>query len=175
MRKRRDSRTTHDISKCITTRHDNTRKEVVFVVISQKGKDNVIILNDDTSEQLLRRQLVRLGYDADGILSRGIRLTNKNSEKFSFQTQGRITTQTTQEQMWTTFHRGDVVKVYFDGTFKTVPQPLSRWKYLRNQCKELKEVITKQCKELKEDTIVAFQECNDDFTAFVEMLDEQQQ
>ena len=163
MRKKTDSMVTHNITKCITTRYDDTK--TVFTVISRKGKDNVIILNGDSSEELLREQLIRLGYDAAEILAVGIRLPKDKTVKFRFEVEGSITTQT-EERMIVPYHKGDIVRLHRDGSFETVPESLSRWE-------RLKKIITTQWKELKEDTITAIAECNNNLTRLAEELEQQ--
>lgn len=144
-----------DITKCITTRY-NGKQLLLFIAISRKGKEDVIILNCDMPEELLRKRLMQLKYrkrDIDRILTAGIRLSEKR--RLTFKEEVTITTTTqTGEQMWLPYHKGDTVKLYPDGSFEKVSRG---------------RVIMTYFKEWKEDIITSFQELDEEF---VEMMDE---
>lgn len=144
-------RKTHDVTKCITTRYIN-EEQAIFVKISEKRKNDVVILNCDIPEELLRQKLIRKGYSVDKLLTEGIRLTEEM--EFRFEDEGEIVIQM-EERMWSPYHKGDTVKLYPNGRFETV----SRW-----------EKIKKACREIKEDIITAITECNNDLTRLVEEL-----
>lgn len=130
----------HDNTKCITTKYDG-KQQLLLTIISRQGKDDVYILNRNMPKELLRQALIRKGYGktVDKILTNGIRLPKEITE-FQFLEEGKITTQT-EERMWSPYHKGDTVKLYPDGSFKTVKPP-SRWKEFKEDIILFKNVMS---------------------------------